>query len=132
MRHFPRIPFTGDIATNRCQSAAGIFNEGSHDHVRTHIGGFHRLHEFSVAVIHHADHIRLDAFDKGDQLTDPLYGQGRSGLISLGSLDGYQMCLLINVFTDLIIVKAFRPAAGLPGDKLHRILQETLWKDGYR
>ena len=34
------------------------------------------------------------------------YRKGRSGLISLGSLDGYQMGRLINIFTNLIIVKA--------------------------
>ena len=35
------------------------------------------LRKLSVAVVHHADHVRLDGFDKGNQLPDPLHRKSR-------------------------------------------------------
>mgnify|MGYP002421910528 CR=1 FL=1 len=101
-----RTQFVHLYVKDLTDSASGVFEEGSHDDVRTHIGGFHRLHEFSVAVIHHADHVRLNTFNEGDQFADPLYGQGGSGLVALGSLDRYQMSFLIDILTDFIVIKA--------------------------
>ena len=105
-RIFHTFFLSSNISADRSQSASGVLDERSYDHIRTHVGRFYSLHEFSVAVIHHADHVRLNTFNEGDQFADPLYGQGGSGLVALGSLNRYQMSFLIDILTDFIVIKA--------------------------
>ena len=97
---------SGDISADRRQSAARILDERPHHHIRSHVGRLHPLHKLAVAVIHHTDDIRLPFLDKGDQLTDPLYRQGRPGGVPLGTLDCHQFRLLIDCRCNSIKIKA--------------------------
>ena len=94
-----------NIAPDRRQTASRIFDQGTNDHVRSHITWFNLLYKFSITVVHHTDHIRLDLLDKGDQLSDLLHGIAWSCLISLGSLDRHQFRPLIDCLPDCRIIK---------------------------
>ena len=87
-----------DITTDRSKAATWIFDQGADHDICTYITGLDGIYEFSVAVIYHADHIRLDLFYKRDQLTDLFYGERRTGLIAFGTLDGYQLCFSLTAF----------------------------------
>ena len=81
------------------------FDQRADAHICTDVCGFDRLGEFAVAVIHHADDVRLDAFEKSDQLADLLYAQGRSGLIALGSLDRCEFSIRMDGVSNALPVK---------------------------
>ena len=46
-----------DIATDGRETAAGIFNQRTDDHIRADIAGLDGLHKLAVAVIDHADDV---------------------------------------------------------------------------
>ena len=94
-----------DIAADRSQTAAGIFNQRADNHIRTHVGRLNHIHKFTVAVIHHANHIRLDFLNKCNQLPNLLHRKGRAHGITLGTLNRHQLCLFIDGFSDGRIVK---------------------------
>ena len=52
-------------------------------------------------------------FYKGDQLPDLLYRKGRTGIIALGTLNGYKLCLFIDSLCNIFVVK------GSVGKKIH-------------
>ena len=64
--------------------------------IRDYLGWLYGLHKLSITVIHHYKHIRLDGFDEGDQLAYAGNGQSRTCLITLGSLDGDKLRLLMD------------------------------------
>ena len=66
--------FADDIAADRSKSAARIFDEGTNDHICADLSPLFFFHKSALAVIYHADYIRFDIFDIGDQLTDSCYG----------------------------------------------------------
>ena len=84
---------------------ARILDQGSHDHVGSHIRRLFFLHKLSIAVIYHADHIRFDLLYKSDQLTDLFYREGRTSLIAFGTLNGYQFCFFIDCLFDIFVIK---------------------------
>ena len=95
-----------DIAAGGSQTAAQIFDEASHHHIGPHIRGFLSLHQFAVAVIHHADDVGLTALAEGDQLTDLPHGEGGAGGVALGALDGHQLGFFVDGGPDAVVVKA--------------------------
>ena len=104
-----------DIAAGGSQAAAGIFDEGTDDHIGADIAGFDDLGELAVAVIHHADDAGLEFLDKADQLADLLDREGGAGGIALGALNGDQLGLFIDRLADIFIVEgAVRQQLGLP------------------
>ena len=95
-----------NIAADGSKSAARILDQGAHAHIRSHIRRLDPLHEFAVAVVHHTDHVRTDALDKGNQFSDGGNGKGGPGLIALGALDGDQLRFFIQRAADALIIKA--------------------------
>ena len=59
-----------DVAADGRKAAAGVFDERADDHVRAEVGRLDRLDEFAVAVVDHADDVRVDALAERDQLAD--------------------------------------------------------------
>ena len=99
-----------DIAADRRKTAAGVLDEGAHDHVRANVGGLDRLDELAVAVIDHADDVGLDALAESDELPDLLHGEGRARGIALRALDGDELGALIDgPFNGGIVERAVRP-----------------------
>ena len=72
-----------DIAADRGQAAAGIFDQAADDHVRADVRRLDRLDKFAVAVVHHADHVRLALLAERDDLADLRNGEGRARGVSL-------------------------------------------------
>ena len=102
-----------DVAADRSKAAAGIFNQASHGHIRTHIRGLHGFHKLTVAVVHHHQHIRLYALAEGDQLPNLLYGKGGPCGVALGALNGNELRLFVDGFPDGGVVKT------AVGQKIH-------------
>ena len=94
-----------DIAADRSQTAAGIFNQRADNHICPHIGWLNHIHKFTIAVVHHTNHITLDFLDKRNQLPNLLHRKGRAHSIALGTLNRHQLCLFIDGFSDGRIVK---------------------------
>ena len=57
---------TRNIAADRSQAASWIFDQRAYHHVCSHITGLDGLHKLSIAVVNHADNIRLYALHKRD------------------------------------------------------------------
>ena len=93
-----------DVSADGGQASARVFDEGADDHVGPKVGGLDLFGELAVAVVHHADEIRLDVFHKGDQLADLGDGKGRPRGVALGALDGDQFGAFIDGEADLLIV----------------------------
>ena len=94
-----------DVSADGGESAAWIFNERAHHHIRPHIRGLLTLHKLPVAVVHHTDHIGLDGLAEGDQFPDLLHGEGGAGGVALGALNGDQLGLGADGGADGVIVK---------------------------
>ena len=69
------------------------------------IGRRDRLNELTVAIVHHADHIGLDALDERDQISDLCHGKCRSRQVSLAPLDLHKLCVLVDRSADAVIIK---------------------------
>ena len=82
-RIFHTFSFPGNVSADGGQPSAGILDQGPHHHVGAYIAGFFGLHEFPIAVVHHADHVRLNPLDEGDKLSDSVHGKGGTGLVAL-------------------------------------------------
>ena len=95
-----------DIAAGGGQTAAGILDEAAYDHVRAHVGRLPQLGKLAVAVVHHADDIRLALLTEGDQLTDLIHGEAGAGGVALGALDGDELGLFMDGGPNTVIVKA--------------------------
>ena len=103
-----------DIAADGGETAAGVFDQTAHDHIGAHIGGLQRLHKFTIAVVHHDFHVRLDALAEGNQLANLCHGKRGTGGIALGALNGNQLGALVDGVADGVIVKtAVRLQIGL-------------------
>ena len=102
-----------NIAADGRQAAAGILNQRTDDHIGSHVRGFNPFYKFPVAVVHHADHVRLDPFNKADQLSDAGDGKGRPCGVALGPLDLHQLRFFVDRFADVFIVK------GAVGQQVH-------------
>ena len=68
--------------------SSGVLDQGAYYHVGSYVAGLPCLHELPVAVVHHADDVRLDCFYESYQLSYLSYGKGGPGLVALGALDG--------------------------------------------
>ena len=95
-----------DVAAGGGQTAAGVFDETAHDHVRTHVGRLPQLGELAVAVVHHADHVRLAPLAEGDELADLVHGEAGAGGVALGALDGNELGLGADGGADAVVVEA--------------------------
>ena len=100
-----KISPPADITADGSQAAAGVFDERADDHVSAHVRRFQRLDKLSVAVIHHADHIRLDLLAERNQLADLRDRVRRPRGVSLGALDGDELRLVVDGRADGVIVK---------------------------
>ena len=97
--------FADDIASDRCQTAARIFDERTDTHICSNIGRFNFFHKFTIAVVYHTDDIRFDGFDKTDQFSDALNRQCGTGLVALRALNGDEFCPFIDGFFYIFKVK---------------------------
>ena len=94
-----------NIAANRSQTAAGVFDQGTHYHVCPHIRGLYGFHELSITVIHHTDNIRFYFFAEGNQLANLPDRKGGSGGIAFGALNGDDLGFIMDCFFNPRIVK---------------------------
>ena len=104
-RIFHTFFFADNIAADRCKSAARILDEGTDNHVCPDLNRLTLFHEFAVAVVDHADHVRFDVLDECDQFSDALHRERLARCISLGTLDGDKMRALVDGGADAFIVK---------------------------
>ena len=59
-----------NITADRCQAAAGIFDQGADYHIGSEITRFVFLYKFPVTVIYHDKDVAADFFDKPDDIAD--------------------------------------------------------------
>ena len=107
-----------NIAADGSQAAAGIFDQGADDHIRSHICGLHaspQIRRSSCPPCRSRPGLML--LDEGDQLPDPCHGKGGTGGVALGPLDGHQLRPLIDGLPDALIVKAAVGQADPPGGR---------------
>ena len=98
-------PRARNIPAGGRNAAARVLDERPDDHVRTHIGGFDSLGEFSIAVVDHDEDVRFQLFDKLDEFADLLDRERRPHLVALGPLDGDEFRLLVDRGPDAVPVE---------------------------
>ena len=97
--------FTANISANGSQTAAGIFDQRTNDHICAYIGRFSCFNEFAVAVVYHTNYIRFYTFYKSDQFADSFHRKCGTHFIAFGTLDSYQFCFFVDGFADIFVVK---------------------------
>ena len=95
-----------DIAADGRKAAAGVLDEAAHGHVRANVGRLNGLHEFAIAVVNHDSNVGLDILAEGDQLADLLDGEGGTGGVALGALNGDELRFIVDGLADAVVVKA--------------------------
>ena len=95
-----------DVAADRGQSAAGVLDQTADAEIRADLGGLKLLHELAVAVVHHHQHVGLDALAEGDQLADLRHGEGRPRRVALRALDRDELGLFVDRGADGGVVEA--------------------------
>ena len=113
-----------DVAAGGGQTAAGVLDKATHDHVRAYVGRLPQLGELAVAVVHHADDVRLALLAEGDELADLLHGEAGAGGVALGALDGDQLGLLVDGGADTVVVK------GTAGQQIHLPVGDAVLPEG--
>ena len=101
-----QILTAADVAADGREPAAGVFDERAHDHVRAEVGRLDRLDELAVAVVDHADDVRVDALAERDQLADLRDRERRARGVALRALDGHELHAAAQRLLDGRIVKA--------------------------
>ena len=86
-----QIPPSGNIAASGSQSAAGVFDQGTHHQVGPGLGGLQCLHKFAVAVVHQNGGLRVVGPHHLAQRPDLRHGEGRTGGVALGALDQHRL-----------------------------------------
>ena len=69
---------------------------------------------------------------KCNQFTDLLCREGWTGCVSLGTLDGYQFCFLVDRRADAVVIEGSGPAAGQPDGMKCRTPAGNRWTRGCR
>ena len=100
------FPRAADVAADGGQTAAGVLDERADDHIRADVAGLNGLDKLAVAVVHHAEHVRLALFAKADQLADACDGERRTHGVALAALDRDELCFLIDRGADAVEVEA--------------------------
>ena len=101
-----QILTAADVPADGREPAAGVLDERADDHVRAEVGRLDRLDELAVAVVDHADDVRVDALAERDQLADLLHGKRRPRGVALRALDGHELHAAAQRLLDGRIVKA--------------------------
>ena len=81
------LTFSGNVTADRCKTASRVLDEGANHQVCAVFARLMALHEFAVAIVHHADDIRFHGFDKANQLRNLIDRECFPRGITLGALN---------------------------------------------
>ena len=93
-----------DVAADGREAAAGVFDERADDHVRAEVGRLDRLDELAVAVVDHADDVRVDALAERDHKTQVKSNDRFSKFRMESPLGKFFTILLYVVMTIIVLI----------------------------